>query len=128
MDQAVTEKVEQSVASRRLADLLLEMQFLEVQWQVLREEAGPHLIRNRALRIVALDHRLDRLEKRLRLRARVLGEDELATIGQIRSRLRRLVDRRQQATHNHPGPERRVAPQRRGDVPQSLQSQDEPPA
>lgn len=87
---------------RRVSDLLLEMRFLEVQVQMLRDP-GPHLTRDRGLRVAALHQRLDELERRLRSYARERGDDEGASLGELRRRLAKV------AAHDprYSGPERR---------------------
>jgi hypothetical protein len=55
---------------RRLEDVLVQMQFLEVQLAVIRESNGPHLLRNVAIHVAALHARLDELEQELRRQAR----------------------------------------------------------
>jgi len=112
---------ESSIQFRRLSDLLSEIQLLEAQLQVLREDAGPHLIRDIGLRLAALHGRLNQTEHRLRVHARDLNEDDQAAISHIRTRLTALQDRRQKIALDRPGQERRQAPRRRGDkaLPQS---------
>jgi len=117
---------ESSIQFRRLSDLLSEIQLLEAQLQVLREDAGPHLIRNIGLRIAALHGRLDQAEHRLRLHARDLNEADQAAISHIRTRLTALQARRQKIAPDRPDPERRKAPRRRRDeaLPKPPQSRD----
>ena len=78
---------------RRLADLLAEIPFLEVQLRVVQDSAGPHRIRNVGMLIASLHRRLDALEWRLRVQARAEGEDERATMSEIRRRLAALAER-----------------------------------
>lgn len=82
---------ESSIQFRRLSDLLSEIQLLEAQLQVLREDAGPHLIRNIGLRIAALHGRLDQAEHRLRLHTSDVNDSQLSRPQQRRSQALRLA-------------------------------------
>jgi len=72
---------------RRLTDLIADVQLLEVQLQIMSETGGPHRIRNQGVRLSALHQRLDTLERRLRRRARMLGENDRGTLTELRQRL-----------------------------------------
>lgn len=99
---------------RRLSDLLLEIDFMEVQLEELQHLAPAHQTRNLGRRIAACHSRLDELERRVRLHAEELGEGgRQATISELRQRLARLADRRRDAEHGYRGPERRRGRRRR---------------
>lgn len=82
---------------RRASDLLLELTFMEAQLCVLRDEGKPHRTRHLGERIAALHHRLDEIERRLRLSAGV-GCD--VPVPELRRRLALVASA-------YPGPERR---------------------
>jgi hypothetical protein len=72
---------------RRLSDLLLEYDLLEIQQHILMRDFAPHLSRNVALRLSKLRRKLDALDRRLRLRAHDLGLDTRQPIRVLRKRL-----------------------------------------
>jgi hypothetical protein len=98
---------------RRVRDLLIEMNLAEVQLQVLREQAGPHLARDMAARLGTVHRRLDRVEHQLRARAHDLGEPANLTVPELRQRLSSGDRRRQRKGAAYAGPERRVGNRRR---------------
>ena len=100
---------------RRLSDLLLEIDFMEVQLEELQHLAPAHQTRNLGQRIAACHSRLDELERRVRLHAEELGEGgRQAGISDLRQLLSRLADRRRDADPGYRGPERRRGRRRRG--------------
>jgi hypothetical protein len=110
-----------SVPRRRLPDVLAEVNLLEVQLQIVQQEAGPHRLNGAGQRIVALHRRLDCLEHQLRIRALQVDENlSRLTIFQLRRRLGNVADRRRSATapHYH-GLEWRRAGRRERDAPLS---------
>ena len=92
-----------STPSRRLSDLLGDVAIVEAQLHSMRETAGPHRIRDVGVRLSALHRQLDRLERRLRLRARTLGEDDQTAMSAMRRRLALLSE----DNPTYRGPERR---------------------
>jgi hypothetical protein len=53
---------------RRLDDLIVVYRFMQVQLDELNRSAGPHLVLDLGIRIAALHHRLDALERQIRER------------------------------------------------------------
>ena len=90
---------------RRLSDLLAEADFLEVQLRVLQETGPSHRKLNLQVVIAGVHGRLDALERRLRLRATELGEDDRAAIIELRRGLTVLAI----GGTSYRGPERRTA-------------------
>ena len=89
---------------RRLADLVSEIDFLQVQLQTIQATAKAHRTRNLGSRIGAIHDRLDLLEGELRLRAAKLGFSDDESFGQLNHQLRKLNHDLELA---HEGPERR---------------------
>ena len=76
---------------RRLSDLLAEADFMEAQLRVLQEPGPSHRKLKLQTHIATVHRRLDELERRLRLRAIELGEDDRGAISQLRRRLATLA-------------------------------------
>ncbi len=91
---------------RRLEDLLLELNFLDMQLQVLLEAGGPHKPRGVAMRRAKLQRRFSAVEAQVRQLARALGEPDDQPLSRLRQRLAAFV----QANENHSGPEWRAFP------------------
>lgn len=73
-----------------LGALLVETEFLLVQLVAAHETRGHRTLKQQD-RIANLHRRLDQLERKLRRRARQLGEDQTLTLSQLRRRLGSLV-------------------------------------
>src|SRR5712692_3431654 len=100
---------------RRFSDLLTESAFLEVQLIVLRESGPAHLTRQRGVRLARVHRRLYAMERRLRLMAMGLADDQKVSISALRGRLSHHTDRRRTRDSAYSGPERRRVPRREAD-------------
>jgi hypothetical protein len=101
---------------RRLSDLLLALDFCEVQLGVLLRTGRAHHTRNLSLRLASLHHRIDDLERLIRLRSLEFAEDASLPIHQLRKRLMRLDRRHSMREQGRPGQERRRQFRRRVDL------------
>ncbi len=86
------------IPRRRLRDVLVEINLLDVQLHIIQQAAGPHRLKGVGQRIAALHRRLDALEHQLRLRALQVEENPSGlTSFELRRRLGNMVDRRRWA-------------------------------
>jgi hypothetical protein len=88
--------------SRRLSDLLADIDFLEIQLQVMQEQGPEHKTANLGQRIAALHRLLDHLERLVRVRAQELGREDPALANPaLRRLLRARPDRRKPPREGH---------------------------